>query len=76
MKLSLPAAIVIAVTFIHTTLVLGLNCGSDCAACWKDNDPNGADIKFKCVINLPNRECGSTCPAGYSRIHCAEWERC
>ena len=69
MKLYLGIAIV-AAGFIYT--VAGIICNSDCAACWKDNDSDGTDIKFSCRY----RNCGWACPEGYSRIHCARAERC
>jgi hypothetical protein len=65
-----------AAGFIQTAL--GLDCSSGCSACWKDNDPNGVDIKILCQLNKSNNkwECGGPCPAGYSNQHCAESKRC
>jgi len=71
MKLHLGIALVVnAAGFIYTTT--GLRCGSDCAACWKDGDPDGVDTKFSCS----DKECGSVCPPGYHGIHCAKNSRC
>jgi len=69
----LPVALVTFATFIHTALASGLQCSTDCAACWKDGSP-GTDIKFVC--NKNSHDCGSACPTGYSGIHCASNWRC
>lgn len=70
MKLSLATWVV--VNSIH--MVAGISCGSGCAACWKDGDQNGADVKFACYGDREG--CGSRCPDGYSGIHCAKSSRC
>jgi len=61
-------------SFIHTTVVDGLVCEDLCAACWKDGDPNGVDIKMRCEAR--NKGCAKNCPSGYSRMHCAQYKRC
>ena len=38
-----------------------------CAACWKDNDNIGTDIKFSYA---DNGACGGVCLSGYNGIHC------
>lgn len=77
MKLSIQVALVIAASLTHTALVSGLQCGTGCAACWKDNNSDGTDIKFQCNEKAPNnKDCGKGCPSGYNGIHCAAWERC
>ena len=73
MKLHLPVVFVTMATFTHMALVSGISCDSNCAACWKDNDTKGTDIKFSC--NDKN-DCGSACPSGYHGIHCASPLRC
>ncbi|KAF8416590.1 hypothetical protein EV426DRAFT_626105 [Tirmania nivea] len=66
MKLLLEVALAVVAGFIHGDR-LGLRW-----QLWKDNDPNGVDIKFRCHGSV----CGSLCPEGYSRIHCATFKRC
>ena len=73
MRLYLHVSLSVMATFTHMVLVLGLKCSSGCAACWKDNDPNGVDTKFSCSFT---GDCGSTCPPGYNGIHCANYSRC
>lgn len=73
MKLYLRVALVIIASLTHMALVLGKKCDSRCAACWKDNNNDGVDIKFTCGSDY---NCGDSCPSGYSRLHCAKWERC
>ena len=65
-------AIIFMVAFSHMALVLGLECNSDCAACWKIGDTTGVDTKFSCN----NGYCGTVCPEGYHDIHCARDSRC
>ena len=72
MKLYHHALVIAATFFTHTAVVLGLYCSGHCAACWKDGSP-GIDTKFSCD-NYGH--CGGSCPAGYSDMHCAKWERC
>lgn len=69
-----PQAVLVAVasTFAYTVLVLGLKCGSNCSACWKDGDTTGVDTKFSCDRD----QCGDACPTGYHDMHCAKSERC
>ena len=67
----LQVVLVITTTTV-THMVKGLQCDSNCAACWKNGDERGADTKFSCN----NSDCGSTCPEGYGWIHCAMSERC
>jgi len=62
----------LAAGLIKTTV--GLQCGSSCAACWKDDDPNGADIKISC--SSVNGYCGDKCPKWYHDLHCAKYARC
>ena len=69
MKLYLQVTLVIV---SHMVLVSGLQCGSQCAACWKDDTP-GVDIKVTCGYD---GWCGETCPQGYHDLHCAKWARC
>ena len=72
MKLfSAATSLLFAASLIQTAV--GLNCNSGCGACWKDDNANGADIKFTCT-NGGN--CGDKCPQGYHGIHCAEATRC
>ena len=71
MKLYLCLALVAAAGFIHTATA-GLRCDSACAACWKNGDLNGVDIKFTCEEHT----CGSVCPEGYNTLHCAKASRC
>lgn len=66
----LGVALVITASFIHTGPAMA--CSSNCAACWKDGDTNGADIKPACT----NGQCGTRCPTGYSGAHCAKEARC
>jgi len=66
--LSVALGIFFTTGFIQTTM--GLTCGTDCAACWLDNNSNGVDIKMICDGECPK------CPSGYSRQHCAEERRC
>ena len=61
-----------AVSLIQTAA--GLNCDSLCAACWMDNNADGADIKFTCLAD--DGYCGETCPVGYHGMHCANHARC
>ncbi|KAF8427365.1 hypothetical protein EV426DRAFT_374569 [Tirmania nivea] len=68
MKLYLEVALVAAGII---QIAAGLKCRSGCAACWKDG-ASGVDIKFSCN----DGHCGDSCPAGYSRIHCAKEARC
>ena len=49
--------------------VIGVQCSSYCAACWKDNDSTGVDIKF----SNEQENFGGWCPPGY---HCAKDARC
>lgn len=70
MKLYQGAAFVVTAHYIHTAVAL--YCSSSCAACWKDNNKDGVDIKFWCTKG----ECGTACPQGYSRMHCANKARC
>lgn len=64
--------VVVASSFAYTVLVLGLKCGSNCSACWKDGDTTGVDTKFSCDRD----QCGDACPTGYHDMHCARSERC
>jgi len=70
MELFLVALLV--ASFIRVTG--GISCGSGCAACWKDGDTTGVDIKFACYGDKEG--CGSRCPGGYSGMHCAKTSRC
>ena len=75
MRMYLVVALVVMASFIPVGAwrkAPGLWCHSDCAACWKDNDPNGVDIKFTCDDEI----CGWTCPDGYHGLHCAKNGRC
>ena len=73
MKLYVGVTLVVVASLIHTAM--GLSCEDLCAACWKDNDPNGTDIKMQCNAKFSGG-CGNTCPSGYSGIHCAQSKRC
>lgn len=75
MKFSIALSMLLASGFIQTAV--GIKCDSGCAACWKDNDSNGVDIKLSCGGgNLAAGQCGDKCPTGYGRIHCAKAARC
>ena len=69
-----------ALVFIAMSLIqpaAGIDCQSTCAACWRDNDNTGKDIKVQCYPKADNQGgCGDACPDGFSRIHCAKKERC
>lgn len=66
--LSVILGFVFAAGIIQTAV--GLQCGTGCAACWKDGQP-GLDVKMLC-----SRECDDFCPQGYSGKHCASDNRC
>ena len=70
MKMHHGVTLIGTASYIH--MIVALRCSSSCAACWKDNDSNGVDIKFWCTRG----NCGTACPTGYSRIHCANKARC
>ena len=70
MKFSMALSMFLASGFIQTAV--GIQCDSQCAACWKNNNSNGADIKIRCGSN----DCGNSCPTGYSDLHCAKAFRC
>ncbi|KIK06049.1 hypothetical protein K443DRAFT_674614 [Laccaria amethystina LaAM-08-1] len=74
MKFSMALSMLLASGFIQTAV--GLKCSSGCAACWQDNNSNGADIKIRCGGNMGENECGNNCPTGYSGLHCANASRC
>ncbi len=60
---------VFATGIIQTAV--GLQCGTGCAACWKDGQP-GVDTKMLCA----GGKCNDFCPKGYSGKHCAADDRC
>ena len=62
-------SLIVAAALIKT--VVGLECSSNCAACWKTGSP-GVDIKFSCAVG----NCNHKCPEGYEGLHCAKVERC
>jgi len=70
--LSVTLGLLLAAGFIQTAA--GLQCDSECAACWKTGDTNGADIKLSCSDG--SGHCGDKCPNGYERMHCATRGRC
>lgn len=76
----LGAPLIVVTSLIQHTA--GLFCDSGCAACWRDGDKTGKDIKFQCYLKSDtNKEnskkgCGTVCPEGFSGMHCAKWERC
>ncbi|KAF8414892.1 hypothetical protein BGX38DRAFT_1219032 [Terfezia claveryi] len=71
MRPFLGLALAFVVSFIQ--VAEGIQCDSDCAACWKIGVP-GVDIKFG--SSERDGEFGIWCPKGYHDIHCAKFERC
>lgn len=61
--------LLLAVAF-NIQMAVGIRCA--CGACWKSDGSPGVDIKLYCDVG----DCGSACPNGYDRLHCAKKERC
>jgi len=72
-------SLVFAAGFIQA--VAGKSCDSMCAACCKTGQ-KGVDTKFTCIKkatdpSIPEAiDCGTNCPAGYGKMHCAKQQRC
>ena len=69
--LSVALSLVFAAGFTQTAA--SLHCDSGCTACSKISSHDTADIKIPCDTD---KECRTTCPDGYHRLHCVEKKYC